>query len=135
MTQLLHDCKSILVECRYCLYFRILKSQLKSRNAFKWQYWQTMQRFKCHEYFFFITNHNQPNPSMILRPCIHRLFPYGVCPFSLLTRHTDNEPLFCLSYRIHMLYPLGKTRFIFCVARCKGTRPYGTREQLMDTGP
>ena len=32
-----------------------------------------------------------------LRPCIHRLFPCGVCPCSLLTRHTDNEPLFCLA--------------------------------------
>ncbi len=31
-----------------------------------------------------------------VRPYIHRLFPCGVCPCSLVTRNTDNELLFCL---------------------------------------
>ncbi len=71
-----------------------------------------------------------------IRPsgCIHRLFPCGVCPCSLVTCHTD-EPLFC-SGRIHMLYPLGKTK-VHClgVTRHKVTRAQATREQPMNTGP
>ncbi len=27
-----------------------------------------------------------------IMPCIHRLWPCGVCPCSLVTRHIDNEP-------------------------------------------
>ena len=60
------------------------------------------------------------------RPCIHRLFPCGVCPFSLVTRHTDNEHLLCFNgYNMDTATKL-KKRFISCVVCHKGTLHKGT---------
>ena len=72
---------------------------------------------------------------VILRPCIRRLFPCGVCPCSLVMRHTENEPLFCLVAISICCTQKAKQRFIVCVACQKGTRAYTTRKQPMDTGP
>ena len=66
-----------------------------------------------------------------IKPYIHRLFPCGVCPCSLLTRHTDNEPLICLVAVSIMLYPLNKTKVRYlCGApqANKSTRHKGTAD-------
>ncbi len=70
-----------------------------------------------------------------IRSCIHRLFPCGVCPCSLVTRHTDNEPLFCLVGTTYGYSHKAKQRVIICVARHKGTRTHATSEQSMDARP
>ncbi len=69
-----------------------------------------------------------------LRLYIHRLFPCGMCPCSLVMCHTDNEPLF--SGSIHILYPLSKTT-VFCVYGAsqgnKGTHHKGLTDHIIQS--
>ncbi len=72
-----------------------------------------------------------------VRPCIHRLCPCGVCPYSLVTRHTDNEYSFCLVVVSICLYvvPTKHGKISLSVFRVtKRTRVHTTREQPIDTG-